>query len=511
VTTRAKVSDVLPTAIAGGLAALAVLAGWRGSDLSAQVFRADLFRKHGFVLWNAQWFGGHATLSYSVLSPVLSALVGPVMLAAVSGLASAAIFHRIMRRHFGAAAQAGSVWFAAGTTANLVVGRVPFALGLAFGLAAVLALQRERSGLAAVAGLLSALASPVAGLFVVIAAAAWALSTPEHRMAGAAVVMTALLPLAAATALFPGAGSFPYEPWAFVWDLVLAALFFAIVGAQNRTLQWGAALYAITAVAAFAVPSALGGNLSRLSQFFAGPILACVLWQRRKALLAMLVVPLLCWQWAPALEGIASAHEDPSTSRAYYQPLVRYVTAQDQVPGRLEIPFTRQHWEAAYVADAVPLARGWERQLDLTYDHIFYDGSLNAASYEQWLADDAVEFVALPDAPLDDSSVAERRLLLSGLPYLEPVWRDQHWQVWRVMGYHGLVDGPATVIHQDPTGFTLRVDASGDVTLRARASSHWALDQPGCARADAHGWTRLQGLRPGVVHVTQAWRGSPCP
>ena len=32
--------------------------GWRGSDLPAQLFRVELFRRYGFVLWNSQWFGG---------------------------------------------------------------------------------------------------------------------------------------------------------------------------------------------------------------------------------------------------------------------------------------------------------------------------------------------------------------------------------------------------------------------------------------------------------------------
>ncbi len=46
-------------AIAGALALVAVLLGWRGSDLPAQVFRSELFRQDGFVVWNSQWFGGH--------------------------------------------------------------------------------------------------------------------------------------------------------------------------------------------------------------------------------------------------------------------------------------------------------------------------------------------------------------------------------------------------------------------------------------------------------------------
>src|SRR4029077_334458 len=116
--------------------AIAILAlGWKGSDLPAQIFRADLIKRYGFVLWNMQWYGGHPTLDYSVISPALGALVGPMALCAVSGLLSAIMFDRIVRHHFGSAWWIGSLWFAIGTATNLMVGRVAFAVGIAFGLA----------------------------------------------------------------------------------------------------------------------------------------------------------------------------------------------------------------------------------------------------------------------------------------------------------------------------------------------------------------------------------------
>src|SRR5215470_3724353 len=57
-------AGISPTAAAA--LAIAVLAlGWKGSDLPAQIFRADLIKRYGFVLWNMQWYGGHPTLDYS--------------------------------------------------------------------------------------------------------------------------------------------------------------------------------------------------------------------------------------------------------------------------------------------------------------------------------------------------------------------------------------------------------------------------------------------------------------
>ena len=79
------------------------------------------------MFWDSQWFSGHSTLNYSVLSPVLGAITGAVALGAISGVVSAALFDRLVRHQFGVAATVASVWFAVSTVTNLVVGRVTFA------------------------------------------------------------------------------------------------------------------------------------------------------------------------------------------------------------------------------------------------------------------------------------------------------------------------------------------------------------------------------------------------
>ena len=137
---------VAVVAAAGVLAILAITLGWRGSDLPAQIFRADLFRQDGFVLWNSQWFGGHALLGYSVIAPAISAPIGPLALGAVSGIASAFLFERILRFSFGSVAWLGSLWFALGTVINLIVGRTTYAFGVALALGAIYALQHRKVG-----------------------------------------------------------------------------------------------------------------------------------------------------------------------------------------------------------------------------------------------------------------------------------------------------------------------------------------------------------------------------
>jgi hypothetical protein len=497
-------------ALAAACTLLAIVLGWRGSDLPAQVFRSELVRRDGFVVWNSQWFGGHALLSYSVLSPLVGSLTGPLTLGAISGVAAAVLFERILRHAYGRTLWFPAIWFALGTVANLIVGRVTFGLGIAFGLAAVYALQHRRPVVAVAAALLCALSSPLAGAFLALAAVALACAERERRVTALAVAAGALAPIAVIGFLFPNPGTEPYEPWALAWDLGLC-LALVIAAWRVRTVRWGAALYAIAAAGAFAVATPIGGNVSRLGQFVGGPLLACALLPARRIVLAALAVPLLIWQWYPAVDGIAYAHTDPSTRRSYYTPVVDYLDAQTGPIGRVEIPSTYRHWEAAYAAPTLLLARGWERQLDIAYDPIFYNQALNAASYHTWLAENGVKYVALPDARLDDSSLGERALLLGGLPYLEPIWHNAHWRVWRVRDFTGLTTGNATLTRLTPDGFTVNAPTTGDVTVRVRASSRWKVqDDKGCVTKDPLGWTVLRVTQPGPIEVTQSLRGTSC-
>jgi hypothetical protein len=506
-------SGISPTAAAA--AAIAILAlGWRGSDLPAQIFRADLVKRYGFVLWNMQWYGGHPTLDYSVITPVLGALMGPMVLCALSGLAAAILFDRIVRYHFGSAWWIGSLWFAFGTATNLMVGRVTFALGITFGLATVLAIQHHLRGLALFGAIVTSLASPVAGLFLAIVATSWALSSRSRRIPGLAIAFAACLPIGIITLLFPDPGPFPYYGWGLVRDLSVCALFIFAMKGPYKPMRWGAVVYAAVLITTFLVPTALGGNVSRLGQYVGAPLIACALWSQRRIVIVAMVLPMVLWQWVPAMSAVAWSGHDPSTTKAYYQPLVNYINNVPGVPGRIEIPFTYRHWETAYVAPEVPLARGWERQLDIERNPLFYNedpNALNALSYYGWLLDNAVEYVALPNTALDSSAIAERQLLQSNLPYLHKVWSNPDWQLWRFDGYPGMIEGSATVLGMDADSFRLIVYKPGTVIVRVRPSSHWQVNGQGCANADESGWTRLENVPTGLVVVSQAVFAESCP
>src|SRR6185503_7198271 len=89
---------------------------------------------------------------------------------------------------------------------------------------------------------------------------------------------------------------------------------------------------------------------------------------------ATALVALLYLQWLPAVRAVAEAHGDPSTSEAFYTDARAFLEGVVKPGERVEVAFTHNHWEAAHLASVVPLARGWERQLDEKANPLFYDG-----------------------------------------------------------------------------------------------------------------------------------------
>lgn len=498
------------------LAMLAVVLGWRGVDYPAQVFRVEMYVRNGFSLWDTQWYSGHHLPGYSILFPPLGALLGPVVVGAVCAVASAFFFDRLVRHHFGASAFVGSLWFAVGTVTNLAVGRITYLLGMTIGLAALWALSRGRRLPALALGVLCPLASPVAGVFLALAGGAWWLAgvrsrtSRTSRLWGLALAAVAVAPTLALATLFPEGGSFPFRGVTLAFVLGVCAVVFWAVPAEMATLRTGVALYALACTAAFVLATPLGGNITRLGMDFAGPILACAMWPRRRLLLAAVAVPLLIWQWAPATGAIVHGRDDPSARPGYYRPLLDYLHSRTRGPVRIEIPFTAGHWEAAYVAPDFALARGWERQLDISYNDLFYEeGAFTPESYREWLIENGVAYVALPDLPLDPSSEAEARLLIEGAPFLEPAFQGRHWRVWRVVGSRGLVDGPAELVSMDGDKVVLDVDAVEPLLLRIRYTHHWTVDDgAACVDSTPDGWTRVEPRRTGRIVLRAVLGGS---
>ncbi len=499
---RAAAARLPPWALATALAAAYLALDPRTSDLAAQEYRSGLFAREGFVLWDNGWYGGHHVPAYSLLFPPLGALLGPRLTGALAAVAATWAFGRLA----GPAARLAGAWCALGMTALLVSGRLTFALGTALGLAA-LALARTssrqpprthrrgqtplmRGGAVGLAALCSC-ASPVAGAFVALAVAAWWLGEPAARgrfpvaLAGAAVA-----PAAVASALFPEGGTFPFVLSSFGPALGATLLVLVLLPREQRVLRAGVALSAVLLVASWALPTPMGGNAVRLGALFAGPVLALALPPAgRGRALALAAPALLVWQLgAPVDDWRHSAH-DPSVRERAYPGLERFLGAQAGPPFRVEVPFTDEHWEADHLAGGsrgLPLARGWERQVDRRVNGLFYDGRpLTPARYRAWLDANAVRFVALADAPIDYSAAGEAALVRRGTPYLRRVYRDRVWTVWAVRH-----PAPLGVRALTADGFT----TAGAGRVRIRWSPWFAVvGGRGCVRRTPDGRVAVDG------------------
>ena len=479
---------------------LAVIAlGVRGPDLPAQDFRTWLFRDRGLLLWDDRWFGGHLVPGYSVVFPPLAALFGARTVGFVSCVASTMAMVRVARYGTTNRHTAGLIWFSVATVANFIIGRMPFALGLALGLLAIAAVQRRRPVLAGVLAVLCSLASPLPGSFLLLAGVAWAPALGWRRALPLAGACSGLL----VALVLGGGGSFP-----FPWTSLVTILLFVGFGLRyaprtHRTLRLGLAVYAAAAIVLFLIPNPVGGNITRLGTILAGPLAALVLLStnRRRVLLAV-AGPLMIWQLAPVTGAIADS-STPSSQPEYYTGLLQFLQSHDEPLGRVEIPLTRGHWETTYVASKVPLARGWERQIDVGYNKQLYDPKLTPSQYRDWLLNNRVRFVALPDAALEPASERQAKIIEGRHRWLVPAWHDTHWRVWRVMGAPPLVTGPATLVALEGSSFTLNFRTAGTADVRLRHTRFWQVgDQLACVTRSAEDWTRVTALAPGRVSVS---------
>ncbi len=513
----------LAPAVAAACVAVVYLAtGAGGGDLAAHVFRADLFGREGFALWNGAWYGGHHAVAYSVLFPPLGWLLGVEVAGALGAVAAAALFEPLTRRHFGehAGVRLGTIWFGVAAGAMLFTGRLPFMVGTAVALGALLALQRGRPVLATALAVVTPLASPPAALFLAMAGVAIALAGEVRR--GAALALGAFLPLVVLAVLFPEGGYQPFSvtPLAIAIPLIAAAAVI-VLPPRERALRIGAALYGLGTLAALMLDTAVGSNALRVAELFAGPVLACALIGAPAAqsaprprswpvLVALMLLPLAYWGMWPAVRDIANADGDPAFEASYYRPLTDFLGRQGAPAWRVEIPFTRAHFEAAEVAPDHPLARGWQRQLDAKFNDLFYEGKLTHSRYERWLRENGVRFVALPDATMDFSARRERELARSPAArrYLKPVWRSGHWQVFEVrrpgplaVGQRG--PGRIDVERLTPQGAELRATGPAAATLRIRWSPYWRV-RGGCVERSGD-WTRVEARLAGVLVLEQSF------
>jgi hypothetical protein len=494
---RTRRAALISVALAAVLSALvASLARW-GPDWPAQEFRAWVAGHDGLSVFTTRWYGGSPLPGYSVLYPLLAGVVGAGVVGvascvaitwAATGLAPAGHVRSIV---FGIAV-------AVCTTQNLLIGQVPFLMGTAFGVLAFRSVLAGRHpALIAVFALLASLSSPLAGGFVLLVAPAVAVHTGWRRtlpLAGAAA--------GSGVAAIVGGASGPFPcPWQTFVGVAAFCVAVVVFTGRYRTMRVFAFCYLLAAVGAFVEPNPIGGNIARLGKLIAVP-LACYFlstrnpWARLRT--TLVAAAAFIWPAVAFTTSMTNGAIDPSRNQQFYSGLVSYLDGHPGT-GRLEIPFTREHWESYFVARHFPIARGWERQSDLQYNSVLYH-PLTASNYRSWLSENAIGLVALPRAPIDYGGKAEAALLKHPPRYLAPVWADAHWQVWRVVHPTPIVTGAGRLTDEDPSSLRLQFAVPGTAVVRIHASSLWLSDTAGsCVGATEQGWMLVRSDHPGPV------------
>jgi hypothetical protein len=511
-TGRLRAAPVAIASLALALIVVWLIADPRTPDLAAQVYRSDLFGRLGFAIWDEHWYAGHHLPGYSLLFPPLGSLLGVRLLGALAALASVLLFERVSAQAYGGTgARWAAAWFAVAAVADIWLGRLSFALGVTFALASALALLRGRALIAAALAATCAAASPVAGLLLALAGLTVTLHRRDPR-----VLLVLAAPAAAIVAplalLFPEGGFEPFPIRSFAAAAVVALAFLWALPARERLLRGGAVVYLLACLLCLLIDSPVGSNIERYGVLLAGPLLLCACLGGPPAragargglgaaAIAALALTAVWVVWGPVRETLAVAGSE-ATSASYYVPLERFLARAPGGPVRVEVPMTRSHWEAALLAPSVSLARGWEKQLDERYDGVLLGHGLSAASYDRWLLEQAVAYVALPDAPLDPSSAAEARVIDSAPAYLRPVFASGHWRVFAVLGATPLLQGPGRLTQLGHDSFTLSAAAPGSFLVRVRYSRYLTLTRgSGCVGRAPGGWTevRLRAAGPATV------------
>jgi len=366
----------------------------------------------------------------------------------------------------------GGIAAALTQVANVVEGRITFACGLTCGLIAITLFTTTRVprwlaiSLAVLFSLLCGGASPVAALLLWVAGAVALLL---HRPLAAAVL---IIPSGIASAIISVIfGDGGHQPFTFFDCLFsFSALLIVLISTPQRCrpIRLGALIGMLGVVAAFVLPTPVGSNATRLSLLFALPVVAAFIHWRSRILTVLAVLGVLVLQLPVAISTLASTGRVSGYS-GYYHPVIEAIRARGPLTGRVEVPEMAGHWDSVYLARGVPLARGWLRQTDVRLnDAVFYKRKPTPQTYHTFLLDNAVQYVAVPDAELTHYGRDESALINTGLPYLAPIWHNPHWTLYEVRDAAPLVDPPGRVLSQRPDAVVLSLPADQTIRVRLR-------------------------------------------
>lgn len=469
-------SSYRPALISTGVAAVLawgfLLLPPMNTDLAAQLARADFANRYPFSIIDFRWFGGTVEYGYTLWASTLMAHIGTKPTGALAAVIGTWYSVRLLHRLQPARPLLGGIAAAVTQVANVVEGRITFACGLTCGLIAITVLTTTRVPrwvaipLTIVFSLLCGGASPVAGLLLWVAGGVAVLL---RRPGAAALLMVPSgVSVAVISIVFGDGGHQPFTFLDCLKSLIALAIVLAAVPLRCHPIRLGAGLGIVMVLAAFALPTPVGSNANRLSLLFALPIAASFIHWRAKTLAAAGLIAVFAVQLPVGISTITSTGRVSGYS-SYYYPVIEAIEARGQLTGRVEVPEMDGHWDSVYLARYVPLARGWLRQTDVRLnDAVFYKQKPTVSSYRTFLINNAVQYVAVPDAELTNYGQSEQELIATNLPYLNPIVHTTHWTIYQVLGFSPLVDPPSTVLSQQPDAVVVSVPKDSTITVRLR-------------------------------------------
>jgi hypothetical protein len=540
---RAVSPDV---AIALGVSLVLALAlaafGPPGVDRAAHQHLTSAFATDGWRVWDNYWYAGrYELINYSPLYYPLAAFVGYLTVAVASVVAGAGLFASAVLRQWGAPARLSALLFAAFWPGVLVAGQYPFALGCAFALAALVALQRDHPVLLVLGCVASLLASPLAFLLLgvtlvgLIAAQRGDLVLRRTKVIGP-VCAIALLGLAQLLVFraFPAGGAFAY-PWLDLVGITGFALCGAVLArgdARARPLVGVFLAYLALGWAAKLYPSALGGNATRLLDYIALPLLALVAALRGfrpRFLVALALGVAVAWQSVPIVKNAVGGYTDQAQAATFWLPALDFLKpiAQRAPNFRVEVVATWGHSEAYYLPKSgIPLAGGWYRQNAYRPQDLpgYRGGPVTPALYRDWLRAMGVRYVLLPSDELDPAARAEAALLRQGVPGLDLVRASSSSQlaIYRLRDASPILTPPpgapasasarTRILRMTRDTISLYAPVPGVYSLRVTNTPYWRVDDPtaACVERGPGPMSQLRVMRPGPVrlHVSVSFEGA---
>ncbi|WP_338742288.1 MFS transporter [Actinomadura luteofluorescens] len=499
-----------------------LLLATEGGDLAAQAAWTDFAWKHPGAAYSFAWYGGMHPASYSLVSPYLMALFGIRTVAVITGTLCATLTACLLKQFRAPVALPASLWAAFALSCNAASGRVTFGLGLMFALMATIVAFTPRGTpalrAAAMVGLsvLASLASPVAGLFLLVLAAALFLT--GRRRAGVCVAVGLPVVVGTTSLLFPFSGVQPISLNAIVLPAVtsVAAILFCAPKSWGF-IRTGAAVYLAGILLTWLIPSPIGSNVERLSLLFGGMFLLSAVARAhgrlRIAVLSLAFIVTASWQVVKPVDDVI--HTEPAATAAdHARGLIGELGAVGAGDARIEVVPLRSHWESSGLSRHFALARGWNRQVDAERHELFYEkGALTPASYRDWLHKWAVQYVVLPEQEVDWSAQEEAALVEGGQPYLTEIWRDEHWRLYRVASPTPLVDRPAFVSTLDSGKLVVDMPSPGSVLVRVSWSPWLRATGGDACLARAGEFVRLKARTPGRYTIAAPYglhRGNHC-